>query len=70
MLHFGSIESRSCLSGVSRMLGVNWNRASAQAVQALHVLTREARQVEMRISTGLKVADPRDNGAVYAIAMG
>ncbi len=52
------------------MLGVNLNRASAQAVQALHVLTREARQVEMRISTGLKVADPRDNGAVYAIAMG
>jgi flagellin-like hook-associated protein FlgL len=52
------------------MLGVNFNRASAQAVQALQVLTREARQTESRISTGLKVADPRDNGAVYAIAMG
>ncbi|MBU6320788.1 MAG: flagellin, partial [Alphaproteobacteria bacterium] len=49
---------------------MNWNRASAAAVQALHVLTREARQVETRVSTGLKVADPRDNGAVYAIAMG
>ena len=52
------------------MLGVNFNRASADAVQALHVLTREARQVETRVASGLKVADPRDNGAVYAIAMG
>jgi flagellin-like hook-associated protein FlgL len=52
------------------MLGVNFNRASADAVQALQILTREARQVETRIATGLKVADPRDNGAVYAISMG
>ena len=52
------------------MLGVNFNGASAKAAQALHVLTREARQVEMRVASGLKVADPRDNGAVYAIAMG
>jgi flagellin-like hook-associated protein FlgL len=52
------------------MLGVNFNGASVKAAQALHVLTREARQVEMRVASGLKVADPRDNGAVYAIAMG
>ncbi len=52
------------------MLGVNFNRASADAVQALQMLTREARQVETRVASGLKVADPRDNGAVYAIAMG
>jgi flagellin-like hook-associated protein FlgL len=52
------------------MLGVNTNSASADALQALHLLTREVRQVEMRVATGLKVSDPRDNGAVYAIAMG
>ena len=52
------------------MLGVNWNRASADAVQALQLLTRETRQIESRVSSGLKVSDPRDNGAVYAIAMG
>ncbi|MBU6320344.1 MAG: PD40 domain-containing protein [Alphaproteobacteria bacterium] len=49
---------------------MNFNRASADAVQALQLLMREARQVETRVATGLKVSDPRDNGAVYAIAMG
>jgi flagellin-like hook-associated protein FlgL len=52
------------------MLGVNFNRASADAVQALQLLSREARQVETRVATGLNVSDPRDNGAVYAISMG
>jgi flagellin-like hook-associated protein FlgL len=52
------------------MLGLSFNRASADAVQALRFLSREALQTESRVASGVKVSDPRDNGAVYAIALG
>ena len=52
------------------MLSVNSNFGASVALQSLNNTNKELNQVQNRISTGLKVASARDNGAVYAIAEG
>lgn len=41
-----------------------------QALQALSGINAEMAVVQQRISTGLKVSSPKDNGAMWAIAQG
>jgi len=50
------------------MLSVNTNSGAMIALQQLNATNSDMREVQTRISTGLKVAGPKDNGAVYAIA--
>jgi flagellin len=52
------------------MLSVNTNYSAMVALQNLTVSNMELAQVQNRISTGLKVATAKDNGAVFAIAEG
>ena len=52
------------------MLSVNSNLGASVALQSLNTTNKELNEVQNRISTGLKVASARDNGAVYAIAEG
>ncbi|MDC7674703.1 flagellin [Asticcacaulis machinosus] len=47
----------------------NTNTGAMAALQALNATARQVREVESRITTGLKVATAKDNGAVYAIAV-
>ena len=49
-------------------LSVNTNVSAMVALQQLNVTNRDMAEVQTRINTGLKVAGPKDNGAVYAIA--
>ena len=50
------------------MASVNTNYGALVALQSLNQTTKELDQVQNRISTGLKVATAKDNGAVFAIA--
>lgn len=52
------------------MLSVNSNFDASVALQSLNHTNKDLNEVQNRISTGLKVANARDNGAVYAIAEG
>lgn len=52
------------------MLSVNSNAGAAQALRALTAVSMDREQIQSRINTGLKVASPRDNGAMWAIANG
>jgi flagellin len=52
------------------MLSVNSNFGASIALQSLNSTNKELNEVQNRISTGFKVANARDNGAVYAIAEG
>jgi flagellin len=52
------------------MASVNTNYGALVALQSLNQTGRELDQVQNRISTGLKVANAKDNGAVFAIAQG
>ncbi|WKL56453.1 flagellin [Asticcacaulis sp. ZE23SCel15] len=47
----------------------NTNTGAMAALQALNATARRVHEVESRITTGLKVATAKDNGAVYAIAV-
>jgi flagellin len=47
---------------------VNTNYSALVALQNLNKTNQEMESVQNRINTGLKVADARDNGAVFAIA--
>jgi len=49
---------------------VNTNIGAQIALQNLNITGTDLSQVQKRISTGLKVADALDNGAVFAIAQG
>jgi flagellin len=49
---------------------VNTNTGAQIALQNLNVTGTDLAGVQKRISTGLKVADAFDNGAVFAIAQG
>jgi flagellin len=49
-------------------LSVNTNVGAMIALQSLGAINAEMAQVQNRISTGLKVASPKDNPAVWAIA--
>ncbi len=48
------------------MLSVNTNVGAMVALQYLNMTQTELQQTQSHINTGLKVASPKDNGAVYA----
>lgn len=50
------------------MLSVNTNYGAMIALQNLNKTNSELDMVQNRINTGLKIAGPKDNGAVWAIA--
>ena len=50
------------------MTSVNTNNGAMIALQNLNSTNKNMAQVQNRISTGLKVAGARDNGAIFAIA--
>ncbi len=50
------------------MLSVNTNYGAMVALQSLNQTNQDLESVQSRINTGLKVAGPKDNGAVWAIA--
>jgi len=52
------------------MLNVNTNYGAMVALQNLNITQGQLGQTENRISTGLMVAGPKDNGAVWAVAQG
>jgi flagellin len=52
------------------MLSVNTNYSAMVALQNLNATTSELEVVQNKISTGFKVANAKDNGAVFAIAQG
>ena len=47
---------------------INTNRAALVALQTLNSTTSSLNQVQDRVSTGLKVADARDDSAIWSIA--
>ena len=52
------------------MLSINTNYGASLALQSLQATQKELEDVQGRITTGLKVSDASDNGAVFAIAQG
>ncbi len=52
------------------MLSVNTNYGAYIALQNLNATNKALSETQNRINTGLKVAGPKDNGAVFAIAEG
>ena len=50
------------------MASVNTNYGALVALQNLNATNKELEGVQNRINSGLKVADAKDNGAVFAIA--
>ena len=50
------------------MLSINTNTGAMVALQYLNKTNSELMATQSHINTGLKVAGPKDNGAVYAIA--
>jgi len=52
------------------MFSINTNVGAMIALQSLNLVNRELFEVQRRISTGLKISSPKDNGAVWAIAQG
>jgi flagellin len=52
------------------MLSVNSNYGAAIALQNLNQTNNDLGDIQNRISTGLKIASAKDNGAVFAIAEG
>ena len=52
------------------MLSVNTNVGAMVALQNLNATNQQLTQTQQRISTGLKIASAKDNGATWAIAQG
>jgi flagellin len=50
------------------MLGINTNIGAMVALQYLNKTNSELMTTQSHINSGLKVAGPKDNGAIYAIA--
>ena len=50
------------------MLSINTNMGAMAALQSLNQTQQQLQQVQSAINSGLKVANAKDNGAVYAIA--
>ncbi len=50
------------------MASINTNYGAMIAAQAFAATSRELDRVQNRVTTGLKVGGPKDNGAVWAIA--
>ncbi len=51
-------------------ISVNTNYGAMVALQNLNATTKQLEITQQRINTGLKVAGPKDNGAIFAIAQG
>ncbi len=51
-------------------ISVNTNYGAMIALQNLNATTKQLEVTQQRINTGLKVAGPKDNGAIFAIAQG
>jgi flagellin len=56
------------MEGPKMAISVNTNSSALVALQNLNVTNRQLSTVQNRISTGLKVANAKDNGGVFAIA--
>jgi flagellin len=56
------------MEGPKMAISVNTNSSALVALQNLNVTNRQLSNVQNRISTGLKVANAKDNGGVFAIA--
>jgi flagellin len=52
------------------MLSVNTNYGAFVALQNLNATNKALDETQSRNNTGLKVAGPKDNGAIYAVAQG
>lgn len=52
------------------LFSVNTNVGAMIALQNLAVINRELLTTQNRISTGLKISSPKDDGAIWAIAQG
>ena len=52
------------------LFSVNTNVGAKIALQNLAVINRELLTTQNRISTGLKISSPKDDGAIWAIAQG
>ncbi|MEN9856146.1 MAG: hypothetical protein RLZZ157_1272, partial [Pseudomonadota bacterium] len=50
------------------MIGVNTNLGSMAALQSLRASNRSLETTENAISTGLRIANSKDNGAIWAVA--
>ncbi len=50
------------------MISVNTNQGAMVALQSLNATNRDLAKTQNAISTGLKVANAKDNGAIWAIA--
>jgi flagellin len=53
---------------IKKMISVNTNQGAMVALQTLNATNKDLATTQNRISTGLKVASAKDNGAVWAIA--
>ncbi len=51
-------------------ISVNTNYGAMVALQNLNATNKQLETTQQRINTGLKVAGPKDNGAIFAIAQG
>jgi flagellin-like hook-associated protein FlgL len=52
------------------MASIITNQSALQALQAVNAASRDLAATQRRVSTGLKVANAKDNGAIYVIAQG
>jgi flagellin len=53
---------------IAKMISVNTNQGAMVALQTLNATNRDLATTQNRVSTGLKVASAKDNGATWAIA--
>jgi flagellin len=53
---------------ITKMVSVNTNKGAMVALQSLNMTNRDLSKTQNAISTGLKVASVKDNGAIWAIA--
>jgi flagellin len=53
---------------ITKMVSVNTNKGAMVALQSLNMTNRQLSSTQNAISTGLKVASVKDNGAIWAIA--
>jgi flagellin len=53
---------------IAKMISVNTNKGAMVALQTLNATNRDLQTTQNRVSTGLKVASAKDNGATWAIA--
>ncbi len=50
------------------VMSVNTNSSAMAALQTLNATNRDLEKLQTRINTGLKIAGPKDDGAIFAIA--